>query len=196
MLHTGYYLPCRSLTDATLTESLGTAVIIEDTDGNVEELELYNFVSKFNPNWLKPGTIMLIKEPYLKFGTAKERVVIRVDSPSDVVFVNETDEKLLRQANALSWFKSEILNFEELKKKANILFIKKDYECTLEFYERALVVQPETGVIYLNMAAVLLQLDRFYEAYKAAKKALEMNENREKALFRCVKRNLNACFKN
>uniref|UniRef100_A0A914CFG9 Tetratricopeptide repeat protein n=1 Tax=Acrobeloides nanus TaxID=290746 RepID=A0A914CFG9_9BILA len=104
------------------------------------------------------------------YGSKAKNVVIRVDSPSDVLFVYETDEKLLSQANALQWFKQETYSFEEIKDQAKTLFMKKDYEGSLKLYQRALALQPESEVIHLNVACVLLQFEQktLYRLGKAA----------------------------
>jgi hypothetical protein len=64
----------------------GTTTFVEDIKGDVELVDLYNFHSDLNdPSWLKKGTIMLIKEPYLKFAPIDKSAFIRVDSPSGII---------------------------------------------------------------------------------------------------------------
>jgi hypothetical protein len=101
---------------------------------------IYNFHSDLNdPTWLKKGTIMIIKEPYLKFSPSMT-AFIRVDSPSgitilkrftiltcsDVVFVRESDKKLEKLAP--KWYVPEKHSFDMLKRKGNELFVARDYE--------------------------------------------------------------------
>ena len=76
------------------------------------------------------------------------------------------------------------MSFDELKNKGNDYFKKQNYDGALHFYERALTFQPESDVIYSNMAAALLRLERFYEAYSCAEKALKGGSNNEKTLYR------------
>ena len=55
------------------------------------------------------------------------------------------------------------------------------------FYERAMILQPQSAVIHLNMAAVMLELGYFSICTVHAKKAMEVGANREKALYRFLK---------
>uniref|UniRef100_A0A915EH79 Uncharacterized protein n=1 Tax=Ditylenchus dipsaci TaxID=166011 RepID=A0A915EH79_9BILA len=62
---------------------------------------------------------MLIKEPYMKYGSMGTNAFIRVDSPSDVVFVDETNQQMLQWANALQWYKPQKLDSDQLRAKGN-----------------------------------------------------------------------------
>ena len=53
---------------------------------------------------------------------------IRVDSPSDVLFVHESERDVLQMADALSWYKSEIYTAEVLKANGNQQFQQGDSE--------------------------------------------------------------------
>jgi len=59
--------------------------VVEDVNGDVELLALYNF-SNFDSDssdWLKPGMIVLVKEPILRYGaTGDNNAFLRADSPS------------------------------------------------------------------------------------------------------------------
>ena len=86
----------------------------------------YNFTADLNDDtWLQPGTIVLIKEPYLKYNLVCTNSLIRVDSPSDAIFVHETERAVLAKANALRWYKPEVMDFDQLKKRGNEAFVKK-----------------------------------------------------------------------
>ena len=85
---------------------VGTIVLVEDLVGDVEEVGLYNFRPNLDgdANWIASGTILVIKEPTLKYGLTLTNAFIRVDSPSDVVFVQETDEEVLKEIGAIKWY--------------------------------------------------------------------------------------------
>ena len=105
-VHSGQFLVCRTITKAVMQSDTGTMVLVEDVSGDVEEVGLFNFRRSLNDggSWLPIGTIMLIKEPYLKNEAAMLGYsYIRVDSPSDVIFVNETDVKILESVRAKKW---------------------------------------------------------------------------------------------
>jgi hypothetical protein len=64
-------------------------VRIEDCADNVESAVFYNFSSNLeSADWLEPGSdeipgsILLIKEPYLKYAADNLEPVIYIDSPS------------------------------------------------------------------------------------------------------------------
>ena len=101
-IHLGKFLVCRTISKGKTT--VGTTILVEDLNGDVEELGLYNFrpVLDRDGSWIAPGTILAIKEPYLKYGILN--VFIRIDSPSDVLFVQETDEKSLEEVGAMKWY--------------------------------------------------------------------------------------------
>ncbi|KAI1698325.1 SET domain-containing protein [Ditylenchus destructor] len=182
-VHKGRYLVCRTLAQAVAY--VGTTVPVEDLEGEVELLSLYNFrLDISDGDWLQPSTILVIKEPYLKQGSQSESAIIRVDSPSDVTFVKETDEKVLQAIDALCWHKPELMSAEELRLKGNNLFAQNLFEKALDLYDRALLLQPNSAVVQLNRAAVLIKLQRFQDAYESAKRAFDNGADEEKALFR------------
>ncbi|KAI1703543.1 SET domain-containing protein [Ditylenchus destructor] len=182
-VHKGRYLVCQTLTQAVAY--VGTTVPIEDLEGEVEMLSLYNFRMDISDgDWLQPGTILVIKEPYLKHGSQSESAIIRVDSPSDVVFVKETDENFLRSIEALCWHKPALLSAEELRLKGNKFFAQNHFEKALDFYDRALLLEPNSAVVQLNRSAVLIKMQRFYDSYESAQMALKNGADEEKALFR------------
>lgn len=186
MVHEGRYLACRSVAIAIV--EVGTSICIEDVNDDVEGLTLYNFqLDLYNDTWLPVGTIMLIKEPHLIYGPRPTNVMICVNSPSDVVFVDETDEELLKWAKAEKWHKLCKLDFDELKAHGNRLFQQQDYDGALKYYDRALKAQPGNAVIHSNKAAALLALERYYEAYEETKKALDGGADIEKARYRMGK---------
>lgn len=47
---------------------------------------------------------MIIKEPYLRYESQAQEASLRVDSPSDVIFVDSTDQEFLRRLGAQKWW--------------------------------------------------------------------------------------------
>jgi tetratricopeptide (TPR) repeat protein len=147
-VHCGRYLLCRTVAPSIII--IGVTAYVEDLNGDIEELSLYHFQQSLidDPNtWLPSGTILIIKEPYLKFGSQNQSVSLRCDSPSDIIFVDECNEKLLKGTN---WFQKCTINLDVLKEKANNYYSSKDYENALKFYDRALKISPDHPVILLN----------------------------------------------
>lgn len=101
-VHGGRYLICRTIVEPTAF--VGTSVYVEDLFGDVELLSVYNqrrLPSDFE--WLTIGTIIVLKEPYMKFGTSGDSCFIRVDSPTDITFIDKYDKRKLGQLGALKW---------------------------------------------------------------------------------------------
>lgn len=85
----------------------GLMTIVKDHQGSCFTLSIYNLVSDFNvvdaTSFLPVGSILAIKEPYCK-STQGGGAMIRVDSPSDVIFIHQFDiffEKL--KVNEIRW---------------------------------------------------------------------------------------------
>jgi tetratricopeptide (TPR) repeat protein len=77
--------------------------------------------------------------------------MIRVDCPSDVIFLHESDS-LLRST---PWYRPVTKTFEELKADGNQLFVDKSFEKAVP-------------IINLKKAAALLPIERYFEAYECA----------------------------
>jgi hypothetical protein len=135
-VHKGLYLICRTIIPSRV--SVGVTTLLQDTRGDVELALFYYFQESFvsDPNeWLPEGTILLIKEPYMKFGSQGAcDPMIRVDCPSDVIFLHESDS-LLRSTK---WHRPVQKTFEELKADGNRLFAAKNFEKAVQVYDLAL----------------------------------------------------------
>jgi tetratricopeptide (TPR) repeat protein len=180
-VHFGRYLLCRTVTAPACLNAI--YVVIQDENGDVEDLSLYNMTSnlKANLNEILPiGTILLIKEPYMKYGSADVTSIIRCDSPSDVIFLDESSE-LLRGSK---WFKKceGKENYSRLKDEGNQHFYKNKFESALRCYKKAMNIE-SNEIIYLNISAAMLKLERYEEAYDYANKSFEL-VNTDKALYR------------
>jgi hypothetical protein len=97
-IHYGYYLKCKTIVEPFYIA--GMNLLIEDKNGNIENLILYNYSLRsyqIDPNNLIPqGTKLLIKEPFLKlFASAEKEFGIRVDSPTDILIINDEAKKSL-----------------------------------------------------------------------------------------------------
>lgn len=135
-IHASRYLVCRTIAEPIY--NITASVLIEDTNNDIELLELHNFQTDFNASssWLPTGKIILIKEPYLKFTSLEQNIALQVTSPSDIVFIDETDEKFLKEVGALVWFNLEKMSFEELKLQGNECYKKGNYEGIGDFSAR------------------------------------------------------------
>lgn len=61
---------------------------------------------------------------------------------------------------------------EQLKAEGNFHFKKKEYEKALQFYNNAIMLDPQNSIIYSNAAMALINLNRNHEAIKMCEKGL------------------------
>ncbi len=178
-LHTGNYLICRTISKAIKS----IMVLVEDLDGNVETLQLKNLtkseLSTDLNDLLPEGTLLVIKEPYIKYGLNLNTPYICCDSPSDVLIIDETNELL----NGTEWFKKYgQTEFEMFKSKGGISYENKNYESSLRDYRRASSIEPCNSVVNSDISAVLIKLERYQEALTHAHRSYIL-EPSDKAMF-------------
>uniref|UniRef100_A0A914PRM1 Tetratricopeptide repeat protein n=1 Tax=Panagrolaimus davidi TaxID=227884 RepID=A0A914PRM1_9BILA len=185
MTHFGRYLVCQVI--GMPIPDVSVQSLIQDLNGDVEIVEFYNFRYNFDDlNWIIPGTIFAVKEPRLQYRINDKTVSMRIDSPSDVIFVDCTDFEFLNKIGAKQMFVPMSTDAEGWREMGNDDFKKGNYKSALNFYNRGIRYNPDLPVLYLNKSLACLRIGAFYEAYKSAKFALEKNGDREKALFRYV----------
>uniref|UniRef100_A0AC34F2H2 Uncharacterized protein n=1 Tax=Panagrolaimus sp. ES5 TaxID=591445 RepID=A0AC34F2H2_9BILA len=136
MIHKGQYLVCQVIGKpysvighATPSPLFGVNISVKDLNGDVKELALFNFRYKVDDlDWLPLGTILLIKEPWLRFLLQNGFSTLRVDSPSDIIFVDPTDSELLTKIGAMKCMGQAAYGMREWQKAANHFA-----ECIKEF---------------------------------------------------------------
>lgn len=136
MRHLGKYLLCRVVQDPFYITSMIT--LVEDEDGDVESVWLYNFTTSYdiNPADLLPeNTVIAIKEPFLKSMVEdKTKCMIRVESPTDVVILNDYN-------GVSKWvINQNTATFDEFNNCGNRYFVAKDYRKAIKQYSNALKV--------------------------------------------------------
>uniref|UniRef100_A0A914Q6Q3 SET domain-containing protein n=1 Tax=Panagrolaimus davidi TaxID=227884 RepID=A0A914Q6Q3_9BILA len=137
---------------------------------DVEEVIAYNFLYEFyNLDWMSSETLMIIKEPWLRYTSQSKILSLRVDSPSDIIFVDLADKEFLNKIAAKKWFKEISKDAEVLRNKAYDCFKNGNFEKALFLYDRGIRCNPEFPVLYLNKALTCLRTGAFYIAYEAAK---------------------------
>lgn len=174
-IHYGRYLLCRVC--IKFYSSSAIATLVEDENGDVEDLSIYYYRRTFDedPNEKLPvGTVLMIKEPFLKIAISSQGFFIRVDSPSDIVIVHEP---ALRAKFSGAIDPAE--TFERLKEEGNKYFAAKNYNSALRCYQEALFKR-KCRIILLNCAAAYLALDCHWQAYKMAEMSLSVKGDGEK----------------
>lgn len=105
--------------------------IVEDEDGSVLMLQLYNQEQELsNAHSLTEGTVLVVKEPYVKV-MADGDYGIRVDHLSDIWFVPEFDDLV-----PLSWRKRVTQcdeNASSWKEKGSEHFGQGDYRSAIQW---------------------------------------------------------------
>lgn len=73
-------------------------MLVEDINGDVEELYFYGLSTPFEDvKKFRKNEIFVIKEPSLVYEDLEtNKAVIRVDSPIDIVYIDEADYEVLR----------------------------------------------------------------------------------------------------
>lgn len=112
-------------------------VLVEDEDGQGELLLLMNYMPQniADPNELLPvNTVLVIKEPLLFCSPwALETTCIHVESPTDVLVLNEHDVEKWKD-------KSTGDAYEQLNEMGNKRFVAKKYMEAVQLYSKALKV--------------------------------------------------------
>uniref|UniRef100_A0AC35GTY5 Uncharacterized protein n=1 Tax=Panagrolaimus sp. PS1159 TaxID=55785 RepID=A0AC35GTY5_9BILA len=171
MIHTGRYLVCKCLckplpiinimetpVEKRSFSTCGISMLIQDLNGDVEEVNAFNYLYEFaNVEWMTSETIMIIKEPWLLYTSQGKTPSFKVDSPSDIIFVDSADEKSLDKIGAKKWFVEKSKDAEVWRQKANECFKNGNFEKALFFYDRAIRCNPELSVLYLNKSLTMGQ---------------------------------------
>ncbi|KAH7720739.1 SET domain containing protein [Aphelenchoides avenae] len=182
-VHKGRYCICRTISEPLA--DVAVTVVVEDINGDVVEISLHNcLLDLSNVTWLPSGTIIVIKEPHLKFTADEDTTEIYVESPSDVVFVDPTDFDALETFGASKWHFPEQYSSEELSRFAKKYVDRNDLDTALKYYDRALRVGFADAALHLDRCDVLLRLERFYEVYESAKTAYKCGADEEASLYR------------
>ncbi|PCH40833.1 hypothetical protein WOLCODRAFT_137031 [Wolfiporia cocos MD-104 SS10] len=195
-VHHGHYLLCRTITLAWRLTAVQT--IIEDIEGAVCDLSIYNFPTMFDAttkdidNIFPKGLILAIREPTFKPAAQGPDPLIRIDSPSDIIFV-EPNSDLLR---GITW-KSPLpipkplatnSTIESYRAEGNRYFKDSQWLPAAFAYSRGLEIYPDAAVLLLNRAEAYLRLQFFSAALADARRAVAASNIelslRDKALFR------------
>ncbi|SES65228.1 tetratricopeptide repeat protein [Anaerobranca gottschalkii] len=76
-----------------------------------------------------------------------------------------------KTSNVISISKGADLYFA----KANKYYLKNDIDKALEYYKRAMVIEPDNSINYFNVASLLGEIGEFHESNKIFRQTLKMN---------------------
>lgn len=155
-VHTGKYLMCRVVGEPFYLT--GIITVVEDESGDIENVSLYNYSTSYDisPIDLLPvNSVIIIKEPYLKIMISNNSdYYIRVESPTDVVFVNDHGVEKWKP------FKKTDFTYEQLNELGNKCFVKKEYRQAIRYYSQALNVR-NFFIIYFKSKMLMLSERNF-----------------------------------
>ncbi|KAG8958058.1 hypothetical protein FRC05_009433, partial [Tulasnella sp. 425] len=176
-------------------------MVVEDVNGDVCTMTVYNYPgtvgarSQLVEALFPVGSILAIREPTLRSAAGKGDPLLRVDCPSDIIWLEPDDERLVgvnwktggHVANSPSLPRTE----EEWKKQGNDHHQKGYYIPAAVSYSRGLQRFPASSVLRLNRAMTYLQLEHYGAALSDCETAQEGEDFpeslRPKALFRAAK---------
>ncbi|RIA97019.1 hypothetical protein C1645_814683 [Glomus cerebriforme] len=195
-VHTGHFLLCRVIEKCYKLTALST--VIEDPEGDVERLSLYNWVPQSVTTsrlmsvdqvskYLPIGTILVVKNPYYK--TAADALpMIRSDDPSEIVIINHEIELL----KDIKWStkqlqiqpkEQKLCISDDFHRRGNENFREKNYKLAIDEYSRGIELEPNNSILLTNRAQSYLRLCLFAKALDDSVLALEHNPSHQKAKF-------------
>lgn len=149
--------------------------IVQDDTGATERLALYNTDASTNEEELLPkNAIFAVKEPYYT-ATAEGSCSLRIDHPSDLLYLNPLDPQVPRGIRAdLAELNKSALDWKNM---GNIAYSAGRYLPALHAYSRGLDACGSDDMtlkrdLLRNRAVVNLFLKRFRQASEDAKPAL------------------------
>ncbi|KAF8285315.1 hypothetical protein DL93DRAFT_2069446 [Clavulina sp. PMI_390] len=175
--HKGRYLLCRVA--CAPDRKVATELMVEDPDGTVVFLALYNFIGLFQAlqgtlnAFLPMGQLLAIREPWMKQPAAGDgNSMIRVDCPSDIVFLSGNEPMLAR----MSW--KDILptvpyRFDsalKLKAQGTTLYKSKLFIPAARLWSLAIAKDPSIPELFLNRSQVYNTLGWHEAALRDAEK--------------------------
>ncbi|CAB4435279.1 unnamed protein product [Rhizophagus irregularis] len=195
-IFTERFLLCRVITRFTKINAL--LALVEDPEGNVERLALYNWTSlpknkenqmacrSIDQSFLPVGTQLVIKNLSYKVA-ADNNTIINSNNPEDVIIIIDHHELF----SDLIW-SSDLLDEKEIKGKSayefrcrgNYYFALKNYTAAIDEYSNGIKLEPQNVTLYANRAEAYLRLLQFCDALNDAEIVLTYEPSHLKAAYR------------
>lgn len=183
--HREKYILVRSITPPDRMTAV--MAIVEDENGDAIMLQVYYQEEEtIRPaeDILGEGTILIIKEPYLKLMSDGD-YGLRIDHPSDLVYLLRDDKRIP------PYWQSRVKELESsgehLRMQGNKFFNDSNYQAAIEMYTRALnsaLDEGEAQIIQLNRSLALLKAKNFDAALADLEPLVSIPKPVEKALYR------------
>ncbi|KAJ5690204.1 TPR domain protein [Penicillium macrosclerotiorum] len=183
--HRGSYVVLRTITPVHIMT--GILVIVEDESDTPITLQIYHQETRSLADKFPKGTILVVKEPYLKV-TADGEFGIRLDHHCDFKILQKYDSKVPSVWQERQFGNSfSRLSSNDWRLMGNRLFNNSKYYLAIECYSKALeynLKDPERQIIQLNRALTFLKSHQFDAALSDTQEILALFPTSEKALFR------------
>ncbi|CAG8712018.1 39404_t:CDS:1 [Gigaspora margarita] len=197
--HHGKFLVCRVIARCLKINALLT--IVEDPEGDVERLALYNF----NPNpatqvkgpmkplsvdhvskYLPIGTQIVIGNPSYQIA-GDGNTIISSDNPDDVIIIVDRKIQLRDEAWRTDRQYANVRNkqsVDEFRCHGNEYFMSGDFMAAVREYSGGIKLEPYNTALLANRAEAYLRLQLFKKALADVEKVLKLEPNHLKAAFR------------
>ncbi|TDL25391.1 hypothetical protein BD410DRAFT_766014 [Rickenella mellea] len=191
--HEGYFLLCRVITQPFRNVAIGFGV--EDVEGNAAAVYVYNFptltyaTSADMDAIFSMGTMLAIREPTYKLSAWGSDPMLRVDSPSDLVFLGSDNSIIHGQSwesgatigrsltphkSAKAWRESGAAHFKA-----------KRWFAAAVCFTNGIELDPNEHILRLNRSEVYMRMAWYRSAFQDAEKVLlAVGDNIEDLFFR------------
>lgn len=157
----------------TTERLVSLTVVVEDPRGDAAQLAIYRYPQVLDcslsaADFLFPiGSIIAVREPYYRLPVHGHFPTIRVDSPSDLIFL-DPQTNFVKNVTWTSGIIRRPAYFlqtaEEWKNMGNQHFQRKDWLCAAVAFSEGLKLSPNHDLLLLNRAAAYLELGWFNSA--------------------------------
>ncbi|THH28001.1 hypothetical protein EUX98_g6184 [Antrodiella citrinella] len=194
--HKGKFLLCRVV--HKIGKPVGINIAVEDPNGDATRLVLFHFPSALDATisnleaLFPPGAFLAIREPTYKRAYENGFYMVRIPTPSDVVFLDQQSELV----KSVTW-KYNVAGpqrpntLAEWKNLGNEHFKRKEWLCAAIAYTEGLKSEPRNHLLLLNRAAAYLELHWNNSAAHDADAVIAMNLDdpalKRKAVYRATK---------
>ncbi|CAG8454341.1 12518_t:CDS:2 [Cetraspora pellucida] len=198
----GKFLVCRVITKCIKINALLT--IVEDPEGDVERLALYNLNLKSSAQvkgpmkplsvdqaskYLPIGTQIIIRNPSYQI-SGDGNPIICSDNPDDVIIIVDSNVQLPDAAWATDRPKERYNNVEnkesvdEFRCRGNDYFMLNDFISAIREYSGGIKLEPHHTALLANRAEAYLRLQQFKKALNDVEMVLKLEPGHLKAAFR------------
>ncbi|KIM24285.1 hypothetical protein M408DRAFT_76061 [Serendipita vermifera MAFF 305830] len=194
--HKGKYLLCRII--APPFRIVAISLVVEDTRGWAQILSIYNYPGTYSARGpeldaiFPLDSVIAIREPYPKMALAAAHSHIRIDSPTDIIFLEPGNQLLANVRWSTGTRPLPVLTktANEWKAMGDQHFRSKEYYGATKCYSFALLRNPSLLAVRLNRSLTYLRLKWNSYAIEDAEFVLSKNPlstvDRSKALYRCA----------